>query len=159
MQSRLVERLRQKDGLSYGAGSQLQISSFEPNTQITLYALFAPQNRDKVQAGVSQEMERLVRDGITEAELVDAQKSLQQQRQTARAQDAILAGLQLHHARAQRTMAFDTESDRQLAALTLAEVNTVLRKTVEPAKLLHVYAGDFAGIGTKRGKESPAPKQ
>ena len=40
--SRLFERLRQKDGLSYGVGSVLGVGSFEPNSLFRVYAIFAP---------------------------------------------------------------------------------------------------------------------
>ena len=148
-QSRLMERLRQKDGMSYSTGSQMQASGFEPNGQITLYAIFAPQNRDKVQAAVREELDRLVADGITEAELVDAKKSLDQQRKTTRAQDAALAWIQLNNGRLGRTMLFGAQSDERIGKLTVAEVNAALRKYLEPTKLLNVYAGDFAGAAKK----------
>ncbi len=148
-QSRLMERLRQKDGMSYGAGSQMQVSGFEPNGQITMYAIFAPQNREKVQMAVKEELERLVTGGISETELVDAKKSIDQQRKTTRAQDAALAWLQLNHGRLGRSMLFSAQSDERIAKLTVAEVNAALRKYLEPAKLLNVYAGDFAGAAKK----------
>ena len=148
-QSRLMERLRQKDGMSYGAGSQMQASGFEPNGQFTLYAIFAPQNREKVQAAVKQELERLISNGITEAELVDAKKSLDQKRKTTRSQDAALAWIQLNNGRLGRTMLFSAQSDERIEKLTVTAVNTTMRKFLEPGKLLNVYAGDFAGAAKK----------
>jgi zinc protease len=148
-QSRLWERLRQKDGLSYGVGSQVRASGFEPNGQITLYAIFAPQNREKVQAAVKEEVSRLLGDGITEAELLDAKKSIEQQRKTGRAQDPNLAWLHLNNSRIGRTMAFSAQSDARIARLTVAEVNAALKKYLDPAKLHNVFAGDFAGAAKK----------
>ncbi|MBK7614249.1 MAG: insulinase family protein [Burkholderiales bacterium] len=40
--SRLLTRLRQKDGLSYGAGAQPGASGFEPSAKLSFYAIFAP---------------------------------------------------------------------------------------------------------------------
>jgi zinc protease len=148
-QSRLMERLRQKDGMSYGAGSQLQASGFEPNGQFTLYAIFAPQNREKVQAAVKEELERLLSKGITDAELVDAKKSLDQQRKTTRAHDAALTWIQLNNGRLGRTMLFSAQSDERIGKLTVTEVNAAIRKYLEPGKLLNVYAGDFVGAAKK----------
>ena len=155
-QSRLLARLRQKDGLSYGAGSQLKASSFEPNASLTLYSIYAPQNLEKVKAGVAQELALLVRDGVTEAELADSKKSLMQQRQTGRAQDTSLAGLQVHNLRTERTMAFSAESDARIQALTLEQVNAAIKKYIDPASFLHIYAGDFAGASKKLAATKPA---
>jgi zinc protease len=149
VQSRLIARLRQKDGMSYGAGSQFSASSFEPSGSVMVYAMYAPQNLERVKLGVKEELERFVRDGITEQELVDAKKGIMQQRQTSRSQDANLAAAHVVHLNTGRTMAFSADSDAQLQALTLAQVNGAIKKYVDPSKFLHVYAGDFAGAAKK----------
>jgi zinc protease len=148
-QSRMMQRLRQKDGMSYGAGSQISASGFEPSAQFTLYAIFAPQNREKVQNAVKEELGRLVAEGVTQAELVDAKQSIEQQRKTGRSQDSTLAAIQLNNGRIGRTMAFSTQSDERIAKLTVADVNAAIKKYINPEKLLNVYAGDFAGAAKK----------
>jgi zinc protease len=45
--SRLMARLGQKDGTSYGTGSNLQASSFEPHGAVMLDAMYAPQNLER----------------------------------------------------------------------------------------------------------------
>ncbi len=40
--SRLWNRVRQKEGLSYGVGSSFRASSFEPNGTLKISAIFAP---------------------------------------------------------------------------------------------------------------------
>jgi zinc protease len=155
VQSRLIARLRQKDGMSYGAGSQISASSFEPSGAVMVYAMYAPQNLERVKLGVKEELERFVRDGITETELADAKKSIMQQRQTTRSQDAALAGAQVAFLRTGRTMAFMADSDAQLQALTLAQVNDAIKKYIDPSKFLNVYAGDFAGAAKKAAAKPP----
>jgi zinc protease len=154
-QARMMERLRQKEGISYGAGSQMQASSFEPSAQLTLYAIFAPQNRSKVETAVAEELKRFVTDGVTEAELQDAKKSIEQQRKAGRSQDPALASIQLRNGRIGRTMAFSAQSDARIAAMTVADLNTAVKKLIDPAKLLHVYAGDFEGAA-KKAAATPA---
>jgi zinc protease len=148
-QSRLLERLRQQEGISYGAGSQLRVSAFEPSGQLTLWAIFAPENRTKVEQAVSQELTRLAASGITEAELQDAKNSLDQQRLTTWSQDSALAQLQLDNGRTGRTMAFHDTLYRQIAASSVQDVNAAIARWIAPAQLLHVYAGDFAGAKNK----------
>jgi zinc protease len=148
-QSRLLERLRQQEGISYGAGSQLRVSAFEPFGQLTLWAIFAPENRAQVELALAQEIAQLQANGITEAELQDAQKSLDQQRLTSWAHDGALAQLQLDNGRTGRTMAFHDKLYLQIAATSVQQVNAAIARWITPAQLLHVYAGDFAGAKNK----------
>jgi len=148
-QSRLLERLRQQEGISYGAGSQLRVSAFEPSGQLTLWAIFAPENRIKVEQAMAQELAQLLASGITEAELQDAKKSLDQQRLTSWAQDSALAQLQLVNGRIGRNMAFYDKLYLQIAATSVQEVNAAMARWILPAQLFHVYAGDFAATKNK----------
>ena len=149
VKSRLLDRLRQKDGLSYGAGSQLSASSFEPSGMWVLYAIYAPQNLAKLKAGVQEELAKFVKDGITAEELTDAKKGWQEERKISRAQDRALAAGHVAQTAANRTLAFVEKVDAQIEATTLEEVNAAIRKTLDPAKFLNVYAGDFAAAAKK----------
>jgi zinc protease len=149
VKSRLLDRLRQKDGLSYGAGSQLSASSFEPSGMWVLYAIYAPQNLAKLKAGVQEELAKFVKDGITAEELTDAKKGWQEERKISRAQDRALAAGHVAQTAANRTLAYVEKVDAQIEATTLEEVNTAIRKTLDPAKFLNIYAGDFAAAAKK----------
>jgi len=146
VKSRLFDRLRQKDGISYGAGSGLTVSAFEAVGMLKLYAIYAPNNLDKLKTGVREELARLVQDGVTEQELSDAKKSLQEDRKISRAQDASLAAGLASQLNTGRTMVFTEQTDAAIDKASLAEVNAALRKYIDPAKFLHVYAGDYAGM-------------
>jgi zinc protease len=149
VKSRLLDRLRQKDGLSYGAGSQLSASSFEPSGMWVLYAIYAPQNLAKLKAGVQEELAKFVKDGITAEELTDAKKGWQEERKISRAQDRALAAGHVAQTAANRTLAFVEKVDSQIEAATLEEVNAAIRKTLDPAKFLNIYAGNFAAAAKK----------
>ena len=50
-------------------------------------------------------------------------------------------------------MTFDADVEKKIAALTPDAVNAALRKTIDPAKMAVVMAGDFAKVkqaGTPR---------
>jgi zinc protease len=149
VKSRLVDRLREKDGLSYGAGSQLNASSFEPAGMWVLYAIYAPQNLAKLKAGVQEELSKFVKDGITAEELADAKKGWQEERKISRAQDRALAAGHVARSATNRTLAFVEKVDAQIEATTLEEVNAAIRKALDPAKFLNVYAGDFVAAAKK----------
>ena len=154
--SRMFSRLRQKDGISYGAGSFMNASPFEQNGQLGMYAIYAPQNIERVKQGIKEELERYVRDGMTQEELDAAKKGQMQQRQTGRAQDAVLAGGHVGNLKVGRTFARSAELDAQIMAVTLAQANAAIKKYIQPEKYLHVYAGDFAGAA-KKAAAAPAP--
>lgn len=149
VKSRLLDRLRQKDGLSYGAGSQLSASTFEPSGMWVLYAIYAPQNLAKLKAGVQEELAKFVKEGITAEELADAKKGWQEERKISRAQDRALAAAHVAQTSANRTMAYTEKIDAQIEATTLEEVNAAIRKSLDPSKFLNVYAGDFAAAAKK----------
>src|SRR5690606_24650480 len=44
--SRLWHRVRETEGLSYNVRSNLSVSSYEPTASWTVYAIYAPQNRE-----------------------------------------------------------------------------------------------------------------
>lgn len=155
-ESRLMARLRQKDGLSYGVGSQFSASSLEPHAKFTLYAMYAPQNLEKLKLGFKEELDKFVRDGMTEQELGDAKKSLMQERQNGRAQDDNLAAAHIGNFKAKRTFARAAELDAQIQNLTLGQVNAAIKKYLQPGKFLHVYAGDFAGTAKKAASDKAA---
>ena len=141
--SRLNARIRQKDGLSYGVGAALDASAFEPIGGLQFYAIFAPQNRAKVQAGFDEELARFARDGITPAELAEARQAIMAQRVTARTSDAAVAGGWTAKLDQGRTFAFSAEQDARLAALTVDQVNAAIRKWIVPGNTDWSVAGTF----------------
>ena len=147
--SRLSERLRQQDGISYGAGSSLSVGSFEPVAMWRMYAIYAPDKLAVLRRGVQEELARLLEQGLTEAELMDAKKSLLEQRKLNRVQDGSLASALLGQIATGRTMAFSAGLDVAIAAVSLETVNAALRRHLRPERLLQVYAGDFAKSGVQ----------
>jgi zinc protease len=142
--SRLWERIRQREGLSYGVYSSLHASSFEPNTSLTREAIFAPENLSRLKTALNEEFERAVRDGFTDEEVADAKKAMLQERALARAQDGRLAGELVEQAYLGRTFAFSASVDAAIASLSTQAVNAALRKYVRPDAFVDVFAGDFA---------------
>ncbi len=65
-----------------------------------------------------------------------------------RAGAELAAGL-VAQALTNRTMAYTEKMDAQIEATSLAEVNAAIRKALDPAKFLYVYAGDFVAAAKK----------
>jgi zinc protease len=149
LDSRLQNRVRQKDGLSYAVGSSLSVGSIDRAGHWSAYAIAAPQNVARVEAAFREELARALRDGFTEAELANAKSGILQMRLQTRAQDGAVAGGWVANLFVGRTFAFSKALEDRIRALTLAEVNAALRKHLDPAKVTIVEAGDFAGKAKK----------
>ncbi len=144
LDSRLGKRIRQTDGLSYGAGSSLDVGPLDRAGSFSAYAIAAPQNVAKVEVAFREELDRALKDGFTDAELANAKSGIMQGRLQTRAQDGALAGGWVGNLYVGRTFAFSKEFEDRIMALKTADVNAALRKHVDPAKITIVKAGDFA---------------
>jgi zinc protease len=142
--SRLGARIRQKDGLSYGVGSDLSVGPIDRAAAWSAYAIAAPANVAKVEAALREEIERARKDGFTEAELANAKSGIIQMRLQNRAQDGGLAAAWAANLHLGRTFAYSKQFEEKILALKLAEVSAALRKYVDPAKLTVVKAGSFS---------------
>jgi zinc protease len=143
MNSRILERIRQKDGISYGGGSNVQVSSTDESGSFLTYAIYAPENRAKLEMGIREEIERVRKDGFTEAEIKLGKESLLQQMQLSRTQDGSLAGALSSNLYLGRTMQFSADFEAKIKALSPAQIKAVMVKYIDPAQLSVVYAGDF----------------
>ena len=146
LNSRLMERLRQKEGLSYGGGSSISPGSVDRAGSFTISAIAAPQNLAKVDASVRSELERALKDGFSAEEIARAKSGLLQKRVQTRAQDGNLASGWTTYLYLGRTYAWSKEFEAKISALTAAQVNAAFRKAIDPAKLTVVTAGDAAKI-------------
>jgi zinc protease len=145
--SRILDRIRQDKGLSYGAGSTFSADPQDPRAQIMLYAIYNPKNLDQVDQVMNEVLTTLLKDGVTAEELEAAKRGYLQERKVARANDhsvaaALSSGLYLG-----RTFAFAAEQDARVSATTVEEVNQALRTNLVPRRLVIVRAGDFQKNG------------
>ena len=141
--SRLWARIREKDGLSYDVRASVAWSNFELNSRWQASAIFAPQNRAKVEAALREEVARALKDGFSQAELDAGRTGLLNQRRLGRAQDAAVAGTLGGNLYLQRRFALQQKTEDAIAALTLVQVNTALRAYIDPTRWVWVFAGDF----------------
>lgn len=146
LSSRITTRLRQQDGVSYGAGGQVRVDADknDKNSSMLVYAIYAPENAAKVQTGFKEEIERFIKDGITEEELKVAITSWVQGENVSRAKDNELSGLINNNLYYDRDMMFHKEIEDKITALTVADVNKVIKKYFKTLdKWTVVSAGDF----------------
>jgi zinc protease len=143
LNSRLATRIRQKEGMSYGVGSFMNASALDEKATFGSYAIYNPDVRGKLIDVYKEELNKLVKEGITAEELKAAKTGMLQYRQTGRAQDAQLAGQLASNLYLGRTMAFEKSMDEKLEAVTTEQVNAAIRKYINPDRMVFVMAGDF----------------
>ena len=141
--SRLWKRVREAEGLSYDVRSQIAWNNFDPNSTWQASAIFAPQNRGRVEAAFREEIARALKDGFTQQELDEGRSGLLNFRRLSRAQDDVLASQLAGNLYVGRDFAISARVDAALAALTLDQVNAALRKYLKPEQIDAVFAGDF----------------
>jgi zinc protease len=146
--SRLATRIRQRDGLSYGISSSLSASPEVSDGAFRVTAIAAPENVDRVEAAVKEELERAVRDGFSDEEVAAAKSGWLQSRTVARSSDGSLASTLVTRDHDGRTMtSWDEDFERKVEALTPTGILDALRRHLDVDALSIVKAGDFAGVG------------
>jgi zinc protease len=150
--SRLWRRVREREGLSYSVGSYLSAESLDERGVFGVYAIYAPQNRARVEAAIAEELKKALDDGFSAQEVEIGKRGLLQARKVARTQDDALAGRLVSYLFLDRTFAWDEQLESRIAALTPQDVLAALRKYLDPAKLSVVKAGDFPPVaGAAKG--------
>jgi len=143
LNSRLAVRIRQKEGISYGVGSFLSADPLDPSGTFGSFAIYNPENSEKLVNAYKEEIARMLKDGFTADELKDAANGFVQSRNVSRSQDRQLSGKLSENLFLNRTMTWEEEQEKKIAALTVDQVNAAMRKWIMPEKISYVLAGDF----------------
>jgi zinc protease len=154
LSSRLGERVRQREGLSYSVGSNLGASSLDKRTNLHFFAICNPQNIDRVQSAIKEEIQRLARDGVTAEELAEAKQGYLRSQKVRRSNDGQLASLLNDLSQADRTMEYYARLERDIAALTPQQVAQAAKKYIDPEHLVIVTAGDFRPSADESAKKT-----
>jgi zinc protease len=141
--SRLSNRVRGKDGLSYGVGSMVQASPIDKVGRVMVFAIANPTNMPKVDSAIADEWAKFLKEGLSADELEGAKKAYLQSRQVQRASDGGLAGQLANDLYVGRTMAFAADFEKKVETIQPGDVTKAFNKHVDPKKLVIVQAGDF----------------
>jgi zinc protease len=141
---RLWNRIREKEGLSYGVSASVSGGLFNANADFSFGAIAAPQNMDRVKAAFEDELARARSDGFTADELKRAKDAIKAASRLGRAQDATLGRTLMSFAERGKTPLYFAELESMRNQMSLDEVNAAFRKYIVPEKLVYGVAGDFA---------------
>lgn len=158
LSSRLMNRIRQKEGLSYGVGSQFSAHPIDEKGAFVGYAIYAPENLAKLEAAFKEELEKVLKEGFTEKEIAEAKKSYIQAAQVTRSQDNSLSGILNSNLFLGRTMKWSKELEDKINALTGEQILQAARRNIDVTKMSFIKAGDYAGAAKKAAEKAADPK-
>jgi zinc protease len=140
--SRLVTRLRQKDGLSYFAFSAVQLPPLDAAGVFLAGGALNPENAKKGMAALLEEITKLATGGITADELNVAKQGYLQGFERNLSNDGAVLGMLSESAYLGRTMDFWIKSNAAIKAATIEQVNGAIKKHIKPGSLVKITAGD-----------------
>lgn len=144
LSSRLGQRLREKDGLSYDFLARMQSEELDEFTSLLAYAICARENADKTAAAMMEEVRRWINDGVTREELDDARKSNRLSVLRGFGTDSTLAETLRDGLFLGRTLKWNADRLDAVDKLTVEEVNGALKRRLAGLAFHEVRAGDLA---------------
>ncbi len=141
--SRLANRVRQTEGLSYGVGSRYDADAFDPAARLLLFAISNPSNKDKVDTAILDELDKVLRSPLPLKEVQEAKEAYLKELQRSRGDDHQLAALMQESLETGRGVRAQAELEKRIEALSAEQVSEALRKYLDPKKLVIIQAGDF----------------
>ena len=155
LSSRIPQRLRENEGMSYGAGSFMNVEYNYNIGNWGVYAMFNPLYKGRLDSALHQEIDKAIKTGFTQDELTKSVASWQEQGRTSLGSNDNLASILRSFLQNDRDLNQYIEFDNKLKNLKLDAVNTALRKYFDKSKFVMVYGGDF-----EKGKtDTPTEKK
>jgi len=142
--SRVSNRIRNREGLSYGANARIAVPNEGDSAMLSVTVSLNPAVGPKVEQCFFEELQKAYQDGFTAAEVAEAKKAVLESRLLNRSTDAALMAFLAQHEQIDRPLQWDAGVEAKIASLTADEVNAAFRKHIDPAGMTIVKAGDFA---------------
>jgi zinc protease len=145
--SRIADRIRNREGLSYGANARMTVPAEGDAAVLSGTVSLNPAFGPKVEASFMDELQKVYRDGFTAAEVAAAKKAYLDSRMVGRSTDTALLALMISHEQLDRPFTWDADLERTIQALTADQVNAAFRRHIDPNGVSIVKAGDFKAAG------------
>ena len=139
----LFDRLRSKEGISYGAGSQFNADARDEYALFMIFAMCNPKNINKADKVVLEVINNVRKKGISAVQLAEAQRGYLQKQQVSRSNDGQLVGMLRSGLYLGRTFDYYATLESKIEDLDLEEVNRALRRYVLPERLIIFRSGDL----------------
>jgi zinc protease len=148
---RLMSTIRDKEGLTYGIGASVGGDTFVDGSW-TVSAAFAPALLDKGIASTRRELDKWWQNGVTPAELAARKTNLIGTYQVGLATTEGMAGAMLQTLHRGKPLSWLDDYPSVIQALTVEQINSAIKKHLDPQKMVRVEAGTF-----ETAAQPPAP--
>lgn len=148
--NRLGERVRQKEGLSYGVGSMFRADSMDRVGMFMTQAITNPKNRDRLVEVINEEYGKIRESGVSPDELERAKEGYIKQLNGVLGKESQLLGILHRYQRNGRDPSFIGRRLANVSKLTKADVDKAIKKMVDLDHLVIVTAGDFEGVKAEK---------
>ncbi len=143
LSSRLAKRIRDDEGLSYAIGGGFNAHSIDERGNFQAFAMYAPENRDRLVEVMFEELEKIIDEGFETEEFDAGRRGWLQQMEIRRSNDGNLAGTLSSNLYLDRDMHHEADFEQRVRALTVEEVNEAVRRHFDPSRISYATAGDF----------------
>jgi len=145
--SRISDRIRNREGLSYGANARVAVPAEGDAALLTGTVTLNPAVGPKVESSFIDELKKVYDSGFTAAEVDAAKKAYLDSRMVGRSTDGALLGLLVSHEQLDRPFKWDSDLETKIQTLTADQVNAAFRRHIDPNGVSIVKAGDFQTVG------------
>jgi zinc protease len=157
--ARLKRRLREETGAAYAVEASVDASAFDKSGFFIAFFTCAPKNARASMQLMEREIADVVEHGPSPAELRAAQQAYKKAFDIELADEAGLARLLMNHLERDRTLRFDDEFLRRVAAVTPAEFLAAVRRHIVPERLVKIFSGDFPPAASTQVPEKAPEKK
>lgn len=143
LSSRIPQRLRESEGMSYGAGSYYSAEYKYPSGAWGVYAIFNPIYKDKLNTALDEEIKKALAKGFTDEEWKASLQSWLQQRKLTLDDNNSLVSILNSYMYNGKDLTFFSNMEAKAKTLNVKDINDVMKKYINPDKMVLIYAGDF----------------
>ncbi|MCC9019102.1 MULTISPECIES: pitrilysin family protein [Flavobacterium] len=143
LSARIPMRLREKEGISYGAGSFVNVPITNDVSYWAYYAFLNPTKKNAVEIAAKEEIAKALKEGFTAEELKSNLVSWLNERKTRLGDDGTLMDLTNTYLQYGVPLEDYDTLEAKVKALKIEEVNAVAKKYLSLDKMTSVYVGDF----------------
>lgn len=143
LSSRLSDRIRKAEGISYSIGAGVNAHPVDERGSFGVFAMYNPENRKRLHAALREELEKVLDEGFTAEELESAKRGWLQQQDVDRGDNASLAGMINSMLFTDRDFREQAAFENEVMDLDNAAVVEALRKHLDLDAMVYSEAGDF----------------
>lgn len=131
--SRVWRRMREREGLAYGAGSDLSGDNFQRRSSFSITASVASEMAETAQKMMKEELSLALRDGFSDSEIEEAKRDWRSGREQMWSEEGMYAGMLADGLDLGFDYGWLATYDKKVSAVTAGEATAAFRKHLKDA--------------------------